>query len=78
MESTADSNLDYAPPKTRGGGRSATPTRYSTIEARITPHPAEDYGETGVLNKDPTIRLLMRRIQKIEKGQTRPRELEKL
>ncbi|CAL2227556.1 unnamed protein product [Prunus armeniaca] len=72
LGSEAESDDQYALSKgTESHYRSETPTEYSKARAPSPRRTSEDYISEEILSRDPAIRLLSQRIQKMEDDRTR-------
>ncbi|XP_021812974.1 uncharacterized protein LOC110755955 [Prunus avium] len=75
LESTADSDQEYVPSTNRSSSyRSATPTKFSEVnlvrsQQRLVHQTVEE-----IPDRDPVIRLLLQRVQKMEDDRTRSQE----
>ncbi|CAL2255406.1 unnamed protein product [Prunus armeniaca] len=77
LGSEAEFDDEYAPSKgTESHYRSETPTEYSKARAPSPRRTSEDYISEEIPSRDPVIRLLFQRIQKIEDDRTRAQELD--
>ncbi|XP_021823259.1 uncharacterized protein LOC110764568 [Prunus avium] len=75
LESTAESDHEYTPSTNRSSPyRSATPTKFSEVNpARSQQRSAHQIAEE-IPDRDPVIRLLLQRVQKMEDDRTRSQE----
>ncbi|CAL8077343.1 unnamed protein product [Prunus armeniaca] len=72
LESEVESDDEYAPSKgTESNYRSETPMEYSKARPPSPRRTSEDYSSEEVPSRDPVIRLLFQRIQKMEDDRTR-------
>ncbi|CAL9004992.1 unnamed protein product, partial [Prunus brigantina] len=75
LESGSEPDAEYVPlESTESSYRSVTPTKSSKARPPSPCGPSEDYGSTEVPSRDPAIRLLFQKIQKMEDDRTRSQE----
>ncbi|CAL2276710.1 unnamed protein product [Prunus armeniaca] len=75
LGSEAESDDEYAPSKgTESHYGSKTPTEYSKARAPSPRRASEDYISEEIPSRDPAIRLLFQRIQKMEDDRTQSQE----
>ncbi|CAL9011256.1 unnamed protein product [Prunus brigantina] len=75
LESGSEPDDEYVPPeRTESSYRSVTPTKSSKARPPSPCGPSEDYGSTEVPSRDPAIRLLFQKIQKMEDDRNRSQE----
>ncbi|CAL2256557.1 unnamed protein product [Prunus armeniaca] len=75
LESTTESDHEYVPSKTQGSTYHSTmPTRYSKAKISSPPRHSEDYGFEEIPSRDPVIRLLFQKVQKMENDRTHSQE----
>ncbi|CAL2277655.1 unnamed protein product [Prunus armeniaca] len=72
LESTAESDHEYVPSKTHGTTyHSATSTRYSKAKQLNPRRHSGDYDSEKIPSRDPVVRLLFQKVQKMENDWTR-------
>ncbi|CAL2270999.1 unnamed protein product [Prunus armeniaca] len=72
LDSALESDDEYIPTRaTESSYRSEAPSEYSKARSPSPRKTPEDFGSEGVPSRDPAIRLLFQRIQKMEEDQTR-------
>ncbi|XP_034218184.1 uncharacterized protein LOC117629717 [Prunus dulcis] len=77
LDSAEESESEYIPSKTQVSTyRSATPSRYSEVNSLSPRRRSEDYGSEEISSRDPVVRLLFQKVQKMENDKAHSQEPE--